>query len=122
MGVREGLAERLDRGAAWRTAESEEHPDDESNRRSAEALTELVGHVMALPANDHRLEAMAGLRFGGDAFPSSGNDVDQLIARYGTNRHLQAHPDTFLRDLVGIADRNAHMSRHSGRSDISGRT
>lgn len=119
MDVREGLAKRLDSGAAWRTAESEEHPEDDGNRRSAEALTELVEHVMALPTDDHRLEAMAGLSFGDDAFPSSGNDVDQLIARYGVNRHLQAHPDTFLRELVGIADRNAQMSRHSRRSDVS---
>ena len=117
--MREGLAKRLGSGAAWRTAEREEHPEDDGNRRSADALTELAGHVMTLPANDHRLEAMAGLSFGEDAFPSSGDEVDQLIARYGVNRRLQAHPDTFLRDLVGIADRTAQTSRRSRRSDIS---
>jgi hypothetical protein len=119
MDMREGLARRLVSGAAWRTAESKKHPEDDGNRRSADALTDLAGHVMTLRATDHRLETMAGLSIGEDAFPSSGDDVDQLIVRYGANRRLQADPDTFLRDLVGLADRNGRTSRRNRRSDIS---
>lgn len=121
MDMRDGLAKRLGSGAAWRTAESKGHPDDDGNRRSADALTELAGYVMTLPANDRRLETMAGLSFGEEAFPSSGDEVDRLIAGYGANRHIQAHPDTFLRDLVGIADRKAQTIRLSRRSDTSER-
>jgi hypothetical protein len=115
MNVREGLANRVDSGAAWRTAQNGEHPEDESNRRSRDALTQLAGHVMTLPVSDQRLEAIGGMTFCELAFSADGDEVDQLIARYGSNPRLQAHPDTFLRDLVRIADRNAQVSRRSAQ-------
>jgi hypothetical protein len=115
MNVREGLANRVDSGAAWRTAQNGEHPEDESNRRSRDALTQLAGHVMTLPVSDQRLDAIGGMTFCELAFSADGDEVDQLIAQYGSNPRLQAHPDTFLRDLVGIANRNAQVSRRSAR-------
>jgi hypothetical protein len=118
--IRERLAERIKSAAAWRTAQSTEHPEDEANRRSAEALTGLAGHVMTLLPGDRRLEVIAALNFAEHPFPG-GDEVDQLIARYGANRHLQSHPDTFLRDLVGIADRHTQISRRAGRADVNQR-
>ncbi|HEY8200277.1 MAG TPA: hypothetical protein VII47_02885 [Actinomycetota bacterium] len=117
MDVREGLANRVDSGAAWRTEQSREHPEEESNRRSRDALTQLAGYVMTLPASDQRLEAIGRMTFSELAFSADGDDVDQLIARYGSNRRLQADPDAFIRDLVGIADRNAPVSRHGGQKN-----
>lgn len=121
MEIRQGLATRLSSGAAWRAALSAEHPEDDGNRRSAYALTELADHVMALSADDSRLEALAALSFDEHAFPSVGDEVDRLIARYGANRHMQPHPDTFLRDLVGIANRTAGESRRNMREAASAR-
>jgi hypothetical protein len=118
--IRERLAERIKSAAAWRTAQSAEHPEDDANRRSAEALTGLAGHVMTLPPSDRRLEVIAGLSFAEHPFPG-GDEVDQLIARYGANRHLQSHSDTFLRDLVGIADRNTQIGRRARRADVNQR-
>ena len=115
MDVRERLARRLGSGAAWRTAQSAEHPEDDGNRRSADALTELAGHVMTLPLDDSRLNAIAELSFGERVFSGVGDEVDQLIVRYGSNRHLQPDPASFLRELVGIADRNAQESRRARR-------
>jgi hypothetical protein len=125
--VREALAKRLGTGAAWREAQVAEDPEVEGSRRSAYALNELVGLVMTLSENDHRLEAIAGLSIGEGPFSGSGDQVDELIARYGANRHLQPHPDSFLHELVGIADRDARSSREerrtrtAGENDVAGR-
>ena len=117
MDVREGLANRIDSGAAWRTEQNREHPEDEGNRRSRDALAQLAGHVMTLSASDQRLEAIGGMTFCELAFSADGDDVDQLIARYGSNRRLQADPDAFVRDLVGIADRNAPVRRRGAQKN-----
>jgi hypothetical protein len=117
MDIREGLANRVDSGVAWRTEQNREHPEDESNRRSRDALTQLADYVMTLSAGDRRLEAIGGMPFSEVAFSAAGDDVDQLIARYGSNRHLQADPDAFIRDLVGIADRNAQVRRGGSPKD-----
>ena len=111
MAIREELVHRLRSGAGWRSAQNEEHPDDEGNRRSRDALAELAGHVSTLPAGDRRFESIAALRFSEDAFSPTGDDVDRLIARYGSNRRLQPNPDSFLRELIGIADRERDASR-----------
>jgi hypothetical protein len=113
MDTREELVKRLGSGAAWRTARIAADPDDDNNRRSAEALAELAGHVTTLPADDRRLEAIAGLSLREGTFSENGDEVDELIARYGANRRLQSHPDTFLRALATIADRNAGSKRSS---------
>lgn len=118
MAIREELVHRLGRGAGWRSAQNEEHPDDEGNRRSRDALTELAGHVSTLPAEDRRFEAIAALHFSEDAFSPTGDEVDRLIARYGSNRHLQPNPDSFLRELVGIADRERDASRRR-KADVN---
>jgi hypothetical protein len=115
MDVREGLANRVGSGAAWRTAQNGQHPEDESNRRSRDALTDLASHVMALPVGDQRLETIGGMTFSELDFSADGDDIDQLIVGYGSNPRLQAHPDTFLRDLVVIADRNTQVSRRSAQ-------
>jgi hypothetical protein len=62
---------------------------------------------------------MGGLHFGEDAFSPTGDEVDRLIARYGSNRRLQANPDTFLRELIGIADRERKASRRR-KADVDG--
>src|SRR5688572_29434908 len=111
MAIREELVRRLGSGADWRSAQNEEHPDDEGNRRSRDALAELAGHVATLPAEDRRFEAMGALYFCEDAFSPTGDEVDRLIARYGSNRHLQPNADDFLRELVELADRERDTSR-----------
>jgi hypothetical protein len=113
MDARDELAKRVDSGAAWRTTHSAENPKDEHSRRSAYALVELAGYVKTLPPDDRRFDAIAGLNFGQHDFPGTDDDVDKLIARYGSNSHLQSHPDTFLRELVVIADRGARSRRQS---------
>src|SRR5205823_10873797 len=94
-----------------------EHPEDERNPTSRDPLMQLARHVMTLSASHQRLEAIGGMTFCELAFSADGDDVDQLIARYGSNRRLQADPDAFVRDLVGIADRNASVSRRGAQKN-----
>lgn len=108
MDIREDLAKRVGEGAAWRdTADT----DSEENERSAYALRELAAHVMTMAPADSRLQAIADIDLRKDTFPGGGDEIDQLIAGYGGNRHLQSHPDTFMRNLVGIVDRKAQVAR-----------
>jgi hypothetical protein len=110
--IREELAKRVTEGAAWRDKGNTEG----ENRRSVDALRELATHAMTLAPGDRRLQAIAELEFGKGTFPDSGNDIDRLIAGYGGNRRMQPHPDTFLRDLVGIADQRAQLRRLGHRN------
>jgi hypothetical protein len=113
MDTREALAKRVGDGIAWRAAAQPEPDDEGRNRRSADALTELAAYVMTLSPTDRRLQAIAELDLRQDAFTGTEDEVDRLIAGYGSNRHLQSHPDTFLGDLIVIADEKARLTRRA---------
>jgi hypothetical protein len=114
MDIREGLAARVDAGAAWRDS-GDQTAAQGGNRRSADALRELSEHVMGLPQTDGRLQAIAELGVPDGAFPDADHAVDRMIAAYGSNRQAQSHPDTFLRNLVAVADKVAKDRRLSRR-------
>lgn len=114
MDIRQGLAGRVDAGAAWRDS-GDQTAAQGGNRRSADALRELSEHVMDLPPGDGRLQAIAELGLPDGAFPDDEHVVDQMIAAYGSNRQAQSHPDTFLRNLVAAADKVAKERRLSRR-------
>ncbi len=114
MDIRQGLAGRVDAGAAWRDT-GDQTAQQGGNRRSADALRELSEHVMGLPATDARLQAIAELGMPAGAFPADKHVVDQMVAAYGSNRRAQSHPDTFLRNLVAVADKVAKERRLNRR-------
>ncbi len=58
---REQLVDKLESLAAWRKREATEHPDDERNAQSAEALRETASEVLALPHDDPRLRRLASV-------------------------------------------------------------
>jgi hypothetical protein len=62
-----------------------------------------------------RLQAIAELGLPAGTFPDNEDVVDQMIAAYGSNRQAQSHPDTFLRNLVAVADKVAKERRLSRR-------
>lgn len=108
--TRAALAARLGDAVAWRAAAGD-GGDPARSLRIADALQELADHVRELPATDARIRTIGTLDLQEGSFPVTSDPVDRLIAAYATNRHMQAHPATFMADLAEIAEQQADETR-----------
>ncbi len=88
--------------ADWRRRKADEYDRDVRNLRTATALEELAGHVLALPPDDARLRELARLAGQGDEF------LPDQRALYELGRFRFHHPeaglDPFLDTLVELAE------------------
>jgi hypothetical protein len=108
------LAEFCRTTAAWRRRKAEEYDRDARNLRTAAALDELAGHVLALPPDDPRLTAMQRLAGTGDDFTPD----QRVLYELGRFRfhHPEAGLDPFLDTLVTLAEADrGEAGRFGGR-------
>ena len=107
---RRRLAEYLYEQARWRDLTAEEHPDDDRNRRSAEGLRSLAGHVNNLPADDDRLYVLAALDADHDAPFRPGEEAERLTRRFHFDLRNES-PDAWFDRFVNA------LSRERGDTD-----
>jgi hypothetical protein len=108
------LAEFCRTTAAWRRRKAEEYDRDARNLRTAAALDELAGHVLALPPDDPRLLALQRLAGTGDDFTPD----QRVLYELGRFRfhHPEAGLDAFLDTLVTLAEADrGEAGRFGGR-------
>jgi hypothetical protein len=100
--------------AAWRRRKAEEYDRDARNLRTAAALDELAGHVLALSPDDPRLLALQRLAGTGDDFTPD----QRVLYELGRFRfhHPEAGLDPFLDTLVTLAEADrGEAGRFGGR-------
>ena len=95
--TRAALANFLRGQAEWRTARSEEWPEDSRNAASSEARSDLAGWVVALPDSDERLQRLAAYHLGDDCF-HAGEGPSRVAGRYGFGS--PADPDDFMNEFL----------------------
>jgi hypothetical protein len=108
------LAEFCRTTAAWRRRKAEEYDRDARSLRTAAALDELAGHVLALPPDDLRLLALQRLAGTGDDFTPD----QRVLYELGRFRfhHPEAGLDAFLDTLVTLAEADrGEAGRFGGR-------
>jgi hypothetical protein len=102
---REQLVHSLEDSAEWRAAKAEEYPNDERNRRSAEALEAAARQVAALPDDDLRLRRLVRLYEAGDEAVGNFLEAEHyIITRHGFADDATQTTDELLSALVGAAD------------------
>ena len=78
---RQRLAEYLYEQARWRDLNTEEHPEDDRNRRSAEGLRVLASYVQNLEDDDERLYVLAALDSDHREAFRPGDEAERLTRR-----------------------------------------
>ena len=79
---RQRLAEYLYEQARWRDLNTEEHPEDDRNRRSAEGLRALANYVHNLDDDDERLYVLAALDSDHHGAFRPGDEAERLTRRF----------------------------------------
>lgn len=104
-GTREDLVRDLEIRAQWRTQLAAHHPDDDRDRRSAQALTEAARDVATMSGDDPRLVHLA------DFYAAAGDEAvtQYLDAQNGIMSHhgydaAGATTDELLAALCAAAD------------------
>jgi hypothetical protein len=106
--TQQALAALLREIAAWRRQRADEYDKDPRNLVTAAGLDELAAHLLALPAEDERVQALDRLLHTDGEFAPGQRVV------YEAGRFRFYYPDTsldgFLTQLVELAtqDRNEH--------------
>ncbi|HKG24333.1 MAG TPA: hypothetical protein VKB09_01745 [Thermomicrobiales bacterium] len=102
------VAEYLRSVASWRRQRYQDDLRDARNLRSAAALEDLAEHILALPADDERMQRLHGLAVQGEAFVP-GQQTAYEIGRFRFFSD-EAGLDAFVDRIVelAIADRGEH--------------
>lgn len=79
---RQRLTDYLYEQARWRDLNAEEHPEDDRNRRSADGLRALAGHVGGLQDDDERLYVLAALDLDPREAFQPGSEAERLTRRF----------------------------------------
>jgi hypothetical protein len=103
---REQLGDKLESLAAWRKREAAEHPDDERNAQSAEALRAAASDVLALKDDDPRLRGLATVcqAHNDDERISYIEAEDQIVSHYGFGAGAALGIDELLGALAKAAE------------------
>jgi hypothetical protein len=102
---RHRLAEYLYEQARWRDLNAEEHPDDDRNRRSADGLRALAGHILNLPDDDERLYVLAALDADHDEAFRPGDEAERLTRRFHFDLRNES-PDAWFDRFVDALSRD----------------
>jgi hypothetical protein len=98
--ARAALVDFLRSQAEWRTARTQQWPEDPRNARSAEALNGLVAWIKALPDDDDRLSRLATYYVDDTYFFPVGDRSIRLASRYGFAS--PANPDRFIEAFLSL--------------------
>jgi hypothetical protein len=79
---RQRLADYLYEQARWRDLNTEENPNDDRNRRSAEGLRALASHIHGLDDDDERLYVLAALDCASGEVFRPGEEAERLTRRF----------------------------------------
>jgi hypothetical protein len=103
--IREILAQELASTAAWKREAADAHPEQPAHARSASALDRLTHYIRALPGEDPRLRALAGVNRDPDFFLIGGEGARSLIDQYGVEsaRDPESAGNAFLDRLVAAS-------------------
>ncbi len=123
----EWLIEEIEGKADWRTRKAEEHPEDERNLRSSQALRNLSARMKELSADHPKVQDLWRLWFG-PALPGrvrSQNKaldlieiVSEELCEYGFCSDEDGDPEPFLDSLITELERKLvrSLSKPPGRA------
>ncbi len=116
----EWLIEEIESKADWRTRKAEEHPEDERNLRSSQALRNLAAKMKELSADHPKIQEFWRLWFG-PALPgkiwgrNKGLDLIEIVSedlnQYGFYRDEDGDPEPFLDSLITQLERKLLMTQ-----------
>jgi hypothetical protein len=99
------LAEYLYEQARWRDLNTEEHPEDDRNRRSAEGLRALASYIHNLGDDDERLYVLAALDADQRKPFRPGDEAERLTRRFHFDLRNEG-PDTWFDRFIDALSRD----------------
>ncbi len=116
----EWLIEEIESRAEWRTRKAEEHPEDEQNLRSSQALRNLAAKMKELSADHPKIQEFWRLWFG-PASPgkiwAQNNALDLIkivseeLHKYGFFSGQDGDPELFFDSLITELQRKQLMTQ-----------
>src|SRR5215213_6222048 len=116
--VGQAFAEYIRAVADWRRRRYDDDLRDKRNLRSADALEEFAAFIVALPADDERLNRLGQLCMRGEVF----EPTQQVAYELGRFRFYteEATLDGFLNQLVELAEVDAREHGRFGGPQVPG--
>lgn len=102
---RQRLTDYLYEQARWRDLNTEEHPEDDRNRRSAEGLRALASHIHSLVDDDERLYVLAALDADHSEAFRPGDEAERLTRRFHFDLRNEG-PDAWFDRFIDALSRD----------------
>jgi hypothetical protein len=118
VSIRHLIADYLRKVASWRRQRAQDDLRDARNLRSASALEELAAHILTLPEDDERLQALARLAVEGESFVP-GQQTAYEIGRFHFFNEESTF-DAFLTWMVELAESDRAEQGHFGGRQAPG--
>jgi hypothetical protein len=102
---RQRLTDYLYEQARWRDLNTEEHPEDDRNRRSADGLRALASHIHSLVDDDERLYVLAALDADHSEAFRPGDEAERLTRRFHFDLRNEG-PDAWFDRFIDALSRD----------------
>ena len=102
---RQRLTDYLYEQARWRDLNTEEHPEDDRNRRSADGLRALASHIHSLADDDERLYVLAALDADHSEAFRPGDEAERLTRRFHFDLRNEG-PDAWFDRFIDALSRD----------------
>jgi hypothetical protein len=102
---RQRLTDYLYEQARWRDLNTEEHPEDDRNRRSADGLRALASHIQSLVDDDERLYVLAALDADHSEAFRPGDEAERLTRRFHFDLRNEG-PDAWFDRFIDALSRD----------------